>query len=118
MSDQPSPAGDFGDAVDINDGILVVGEPRVGNGALHVFMQSPLVTTWEHVGRLVSAGAGLGLLGDRVGVSGSTVVGGVPQEAVPPTLSVGEVAVFDLALSIFSDGFESGDLSMWSSHTP
>jgi len=123
LSSEVTAGAKFGDAVDINNEMIVVGEPQLdvgGNdtGAVHVFGLNPSGLEWEHLGRLLSGFlAGAGRLGDRVGVSGSTVVGGEPNERVGGGSSVtlvGEVAVFDLDLSIFSDGFESGDTTLWS----
>jgi hypothetical protein len=111
ISSEPGIDAWFGQAMDVSDSLLVVGEPELdipgipGAGSVHVFHLG-LTQQAMHVGRLIPSSPTKVGVGIRVGISGQTVVAGAPRENDGVISNPGVTYVFDLTVIIFSDSFE------------
>jgi hypothetical protein len=111
----------FGWSVAVNNDLMLIGAPQVGDqfdGAVYVFARQG--TSWAESHRLTASdstalsdylGRSVALTGDlalagATGANGSVSYGGAVYEFE------------DLIEDLFSDGFESGNTSAWSSTSP
>jgi hypothetical protein len=113
----------FGDDVGIDFPLLLASAPLsdfngTNDGAVYVFEK--VGSTWTERGKLLPANPAPGgstRLGERVAIDLTTISGSAPLwESAPTPWDQGKNYVFDAA--IFADGFESGDVSAWSSSVP
>lgn len=109
LVDSDGRAGDnFGAAVAIDGDTIVVGAPDHGlasafttEGAAWVFARTG--TVWSSQGKLTAADAAIGdNFGASVDVSGTTVIIGVPDDAVGPDAGEGSARVFVRSASVWS----------------
>ena len=108
----------FGTSVAVNNDGILVGSPWADSGgwregAVYVFSRQG--ASWTESERLTASYYnGMEQLGFSVAVKGTTALAG-SDEAHGSTSHGGAVLVFDdIAVGLFSDGFESGNTSSWS----
>jgi hypothetical protein len=104
----------FGASVSMTEDLLAVGAPGVfPNGEVYLFERP--VGDWEVGGRIIpDLGPGSNLCQAGVGsaVYGRTAAAGCPEGASDPMVLAHD------GNGIFADGFETGDVSKWSSAVP
>ena len=113
----------FGTSVAVSDSGILVGSPGVWGtggwraGAIYVFDGQG--ASWLETEQLIASSQnGVERLGFSVAVTGKTALIG-SDLADGSSSQEGAVFVYDsLKVSLFSDGFESGDTSAWSAVTP
>ncbi len=110
------PFDEFGTSVSMDGTLLAVGAPGVsGNGAIYIFEKGAAADSWTEAGRILPDIATPSLCegGESVAVSLTTAVSGCPYVSTD-----GGALVYMATGEIFSDGFESGNLTGWSTAVP
>lgn len=110
----------FGTSVDLSGAILAVGAPGFplgSDGTVFLYEKGATEATWSPAGTLTIPNlppAGTCRGGDEVAVQGLLVAVGCPTSSNADDESV----FMYFGDAIFSDGFESGDTSAWTSSMP
>ena len=119
----------FGMDVELDEGTLVVGAPGedqihfppfgVNRGAAYVYWRDGDV--WSLQSKLAGSDGSAGdLLGTTVEIAGPYVFAGAPMNDGPSGADTGTVYIYSgqVHAYIFTDGFESGNTSAWSTVSP
>jgi len=108
----------FGTSVALSSGLLAVGAPGVdSDGTVYIFEQGATIETWDLLGPLTipdvpPVGSCDG--GEAAALDGLTLAVGCPASSDPDN----EGVFLYFEDPIFVDGFESGDVSAWTSAVP
>ena len=101
---------------------LAIGAPgweasgSTSEGSTYIFGRSGV--TWSLDQHLVAEDSQeWAEFGRGVAIRDGTVVVTAPETSFPPGIDVGSIYVFESGV-VFSDGFESGDTSAWSTAVP
>ncbi len=112
----------FGTAVSVSESTVVVGAPiddLVGSAYLFIEPAGGWAGIVNETNKcLASDGAELDLFGGSVAVSGSSVVVGAPRPPGSSETGSAYVCIERGPVLIFTDGFESGDTTAWSTTVP
>ena len=107
---------EFGTSVSMDGNLLAIGAPGVsGNGAIYIFEKGSAPNSWTETGRILPDIATPNDCdgGESVAVSATTAVSGCPFVSTD-----GGALVYMATGEIFTDGFESGNTTLWSSTVP
>ena len=107
----------FGTSVALSNRILAVGAPGVGtDGAVFLYDMGATIETWNLAGSLTIPDlppVGNCRGGEAVALEGLTAAVGCPSNN-----NYDDEGTFVYSGSSFSDGFESGDTTVWSATVP
>ncbi len=122
VAPDPSEEDYFGFGVALDGDALAIGAPgweasgSTSEGSTYIFGRSGV--TWSLDQHLVAEDSQeWAEFGRGVAIRDGTVVVTAPETSFPPGIDVGSIYVFESGV-VFSDGFESGDTSAWSTAVP
>ena len=119
--ENPVPQSQFSSGLAVDGDVMVAGTSSLfGQGFAYIFRRDPLdASRWLETLRLLSSDLeGGDRFGAAVGINGSEALVTARFHNPPDFFNLGAGYIFPHAQPVFSDGFESGDLSAWSASVP